>query len=160
MCGHRLVNGYCRTDWVLALVYRSASFSRSVAGLQPVPPPQAPPSDTSEPPEGGAGGGVHEAGGCGHLENLDVTELVKSHWCALSPRCADAVPQLLTRRLGRAGSTARGCRSCCGWSASLDECKAPAIKYSCSLRVELVTAEIQLLRLVGVPVPAPPAPEP
>jgi hypothetical protein len=65
VCAHRLVNAYSRTDWVLALVYRSASFSRNVAGLQPVPVPPVPPDAVTA---------------C-TLENLDVTHLVTSHWC-------------------------------------------------------------------------------
>ncbi|CAL8324758.1 unnamed protein product [Merluccius merluccius] len=32
----KIVNGYCRGDWLLGLLYRSAAAQRSVAGLQPV----------------------------------------------------------------------------------------------------------------------------
>ncbi|XP_069802566.1 transmembrane and coiled-coil domain-containing protein 4 [Dendropsophus ebraccatus] len=32
----RLINGYCRGDWLLSFVYRSSSVKLSVAGLQPV----------------------------------------------------------------------------------------------------------------------------
>ena len=33
VCGYRLVNVYSESDWVLAFLYRSSSFSRYVAGL-------------------------------------------------------------------------------------------------------------------------------
>ncbi|KAM4014938.1 transmembrane and coiled-coil domain-containing protein 4 isoform 1-T1 [Anomaloglossus baeobatrachus] len=32
----RIINGYCRGDWLLSFVYRSSSVKLSVAGLQPV----------------------------------------------------------------------------------------------------------------------------
>eukprot|EP00079_Xenopus_tropicalis_P017521 XP_004917678.1 PREDICTED: transmembrane and coiled-coil domain-containing protein 4-like [Xenopus tropicalis] len=32
----RIVNGYCRGDWLLSFVYRSSSAKLNVAGLQPV----------------------------------------------------------------------------------------------------------------------------
>ncbi|EKX40385.1 hypothetical protein GUITHDRAFT_154173 [Guillardia theta CCMP2712] len=59
VCGHRLVNAYCQTDWVLSFLYRSSSFSRSVAGLQAI---QLEGEENS------------------NLENVDVTGIVKGHW--------------------------------------------------------------------------------
>ena len=42
VCSFRLINGYTSKDWILALVYRSSSLQRKVAGLVPVElPPQA-----------------------------------------------------------------------------------------------------------------------
>ncbi|CAH2318373.1 transmembrane and coiled-coil domain-containing 4 [Pelobates cultripes] len=32
----RIINGYCRGDWLLSFVYRSSSVKMSVAGLQPI----------------------------------------------------------------------------------------------------------------------------
>ncbi|OBS64792.1 hypothetical protein A6R68_06659 [Neotoma lepida] len=32
----RLINGYCRGDWLLSFVYRTSSVQLRVAGLQPV----------------------------------------------------------------------------------------------------------------------------
>ena len=62
VCGFRLVNVYCESDWVLAFLYRSSSFSRYVAGLQPVQR-------------------LDEKNSC--LENVNVTALVKNHWVCL-----------------------------------------------------------------------------
>jgi len=39
VCGHRLINGYTSSDWMLKLVYRSSSFKRKIAGLDPVEAP-------------------------------------------------------------------------------------------------------------------------
>jgi len=36
VCGYRLVNGYCRNDWVLGFVYRAGTLLRTVAGLRPI----------------------------------------------------------------------------------------------------------------------------
>ncbi|XP_070560790.1 transmembrane and coiled-coil domain-containing protein 4-like [Ptychodera flava] len=33
----RIINGYCRGDWLLRFVYRTASAQISIAGLQPIP---------------------------------------------------------------------------------------------------------------------------
>ena len=36
VCAHRLVNGYCRNDWVLGFIYRAGTLLRTVAGLRPI----------------------------------------------------------------------------------------------------------------------------
>lgn len=36
MVSGRIVNGYCRADWLLSFVYRTSSVQLRVAGLQPV----------------------------------------------------------------------------------------------------------------------------
>ncbi|CDJ62551.1 hypothetical protein, conserved [Eimeria necatrix] len=62
----RLVNVYCRTDWLLAFLYRWMEFRLQVAGLAPV---------TSVP----------------GVENVDVTGLVKSH-----ANYPEKVPQIMS----------------------------------------------------------------
>mmetsp|Transcript_29469 Transcript_29469/g.77514 ORF Transcript_29469/g.77514 Transcript_29469/m.77514 type:complete len:87 (-) Transcript_29469:49-309(-) len=62
VCAHRLINAYSATDWILALVYRSSSLCRIVAGLQPI--------------------AAARPGGASNLRSVDVSHLVKCQWCA------------------------------------------------------------------------------
>jgi len=53
MTSGRVINGYCKTDWILSFLFRASSISNHIAGLQPV-----------------------EVEG---VENIDLTDIVGGH---------------------------------------------------------------------------------
>mmetsp|Transcript_39697 Transcript_39697/g.61962 ORF Transcript_39697/g.61962 Transcript_39697/m.61962 type:complete len:290 (+) Transcript_39697:414-1283(+) len=61
VCSHRLINGYCEDDWVLALIYRASSLRRKVAGLQAIALDEHPEAENV-------------------IENINLTGLVEGHW--------------------------------------------------------------------------------
>ena len=132
MCGYRLVNVYSRSDWVLAFLYRSSSFSRYVAGLQVVEH-----LDTNTV-----------------LENVDVTALVTNHW-----EYRDKLHVLLQvfRRVGvgaGVGGRVVACACACGWM-----CEPLRAGWGCGIESELHVLRLAALStpLPGSPHPYPPS---
>lgn len=102
VCGYRLVNGYCRNDWVLGFVYRAGTLLRTVAGLRPITADNKDITDASS----AAASSASTSGASDHhakvkpgsetavlhpaIENLDLTSIITGHW-----NYRDKLPELV-----------------------------------------------------------------